>query len=257
MMKAAALAAALIASSPPSGATASSKRTIAVAAAANLKLAIEDLEKGFEAENPGTEVTVTLGASGSFFAQLQNGAPFDVFFSADTEYPRKVIEAGLARKEDETVYAVGKLVVWAPRSAKVHLKRMGVAAVADPAVKKLAIANPAVAPYGRAAVAALRAAGVYEAVKDRLVLGQNVAQAAQFAQSGAAEAALIPLSLTFSPELKEGKILVVPADSYPAQAQSAVVLGRAREPELARAFVRYVTGPEGREILLQSGYALP
>ncbi|HVO17780.1 MAG TPA: molybdate ABC transporter substrate-binding protein [Anaeromyxobacter sp.] len=233
------------------------RKTVSVAAAANLKAVMTDLKAGFEAEHPEAEVSVTTGASGNFFTQIQNGAPFDVFFSADRDYPQKAVAAGLGAPSGEVVYAIGKLVVWAPRDSPLPLEQKGLAAVADPAVKKLAIANPAVAPYGRAAEAALRTAGVYDAVKDRLVLGENVSQTAQFAQSGAADAALIPLSLTFSPELKDGKVLVVPPGSYPAQEQSAIVLKGAKEAALAQAFVSFVTGPRGREILRRYGYSLP
>ena len=233
------------------------RRIVSVAAAANLKAVMADLKAGFEAEHPEAEVSVTTGASGNFFTQIENGAPFDVFFSADRDYPQKVAAAGLGAPSGEVVYAVGKLVVWAPRSSPLPLEQKGLAAVADPAVKKLAIANPAVAPYGRAAEAALRAAGIYDAVKDRLVLGENVSQTAQFAQSGAADAALIPLSLTFAPELKDGKVLVVPPGTYPAQEQSAIVLKEAKEAALAQAFVSFVTGAQGHEILRKYGYSLP
>jgi molybdate transport system substrate-binding protein len=241
----------------PSLAAAAPRRTVSVAAAANLKLAMEALARGFEAGHPGVTVAVTLGASGALFAQLQNGAPVDAFFSADVEYPRRLVEAGLGDARDEVVYAIGTLVIWAPRGSLLDLEGKGVAAVADPAVRRLAIANPAVAPYGRAAEAALDAAGVHDAVRARLVLGQSVAQTAQFARSGAADAAFLPRSLTLSPELRDGKILVVPPATYPPQRQAALVLRGAREPELARAFVRYTTGPEGRAILARHGYGLP
>ncbi len=228
-------------------------RTLSVAAAANLKPAMEELKKGFEAESPGVEVRVTTGASGAFFAQIQQGARIDLFFSADREYPRKVIEAGLASADGEVVYAIGKLVVWTPKGSAIDLEKKGLAALADPAVKKIAIANPAVAPYGRAAEAALAAAKVLDAVKDRLVFGESVSQTAQFAQTGAADAAFIPLSLTFTPALQGGVVYVVPASSYPAQEQSAVVLRSARDAALAKAFVAYVTGAKGRAILTRFG----
>lgn len=254
-MALAASAAALLALGP--GPAAASPRALAVAAAANLEAVLPDLAAAFEAEHPGADVRVTLGASGSFFAQIQNGAPFDVFLSADAEYPRKLVRAGLAREEDLAVYATGTLVVWAPAGTRLELEARGLAALADPALRKLALANPALAPYGRAAEAALRAAGVFPAVKDRLVLGESVGQAAQFAQSGAADAALVPLSLTFAPALRGGKVFPVPAGLYPAQPQSAVALSRARDPELARAFVTFVAGPKGRAVLSRFGYAPP
>ncbi len=239
----------------PRGAAA--QRTITVAAAANLQQAMAELKRGFEADTPGARVEITTGASGAFFAQIQHGAPIDVFFSADREYPRKLVEAGLASADGELVYAIGKLVVWTAKGSTVDLAGRGLAALVDPTVKRIAIANPAVAPYGRAARAALAAAKVLDAVQDRLVFGENVSQAAQFAQTGAADAALIPLSLTFSPALADGAVYVVPASTYPAQEQSAVVLRSARDAALATAFVRWVTGPKGRQVLTRFGYALP
>ncbi|BDG04164.1 molybdate ABC transporter substrate-binding protein [Anaeromyxobacter oryzae] len=233
------------------------RRTVAVAAAANLKPAMDALTRAFEAGHPGVTVAVTTGASGTFVAQLRSGAPFDVFFSADRDYPRRVVEQGLATAEGEVVYAVGALVVWTAPGSSVDVGRRGLAALADPSVKHVAIANPAVAPYGRAAETALRAAGVLDAVRDRLVFGQNVSQAAQFAESGAADAALIPLSLASSPPLARGTIHPVPPSSYPPLEQSVVILKAAREPALARAFVAFVTGPEGRAILARSGYGVP
>jgi molybdate transport system substrate-binding protein len=256
--RAAAAAALLLVLAPARGAAPGTPaRILAVAAAANLEPVLPELAAAFEAEHPGAAVRVTLGASGSFFAQIRNGAPFDVFLSADAEYPRRLVEAGVGREEDLVVYATGTLVVWAPAGTRLDLEGRGLAALADPALRKLAIANPALAPYGRAAEAALRAAGVLDAVKARLVLGESVAQAAQFAQSGAADAALLPLSLTLAPALRGGKVFPVPAGLYPAQPQSALAMARAREPELARAFVRFLTGARSRAVLSRSGYGPP
>lgn len=256
----AAFAAALLALSSSAALPASAAepaRPLAVAAAANLEAVLPELSAAFEAEHPGVAVRATIGASGSFYAQLRNGAPFDVFLSADAEYPRRLIEAGLGRAEDAAVYATGTLVVWAPAGTPLDLERRGLAALSDPSLRKLAIANPAVAPFGRAAEAALRTAGVLDAVKDRLVLGESVAQAAQFAQSGAADAALVPLSLTFAPALRAGKVFPVPAELYPPQPQAALALAGAREPKLARAFVRFVAGAKGRAVLSRHGYGPP
>lgn len=241
----------------PSAARAAPARRLSVAAAANLKTAAEELKKGFEAANPGVEVELTLGASGTFCAQIQNGAPFDLFLSADREYPGKLVAAGLARTEDEKVYAIGKLVAWLPPGSPLDLERRGLAALADPAVKRIAIANPAVAPFGRATVAAFEAAGVFPAVKDRLVLGTSVAQAAQFATTGAVDVAFLPLSLTFTPELAKGRVVPVPGNLYPRIEQSGVVVAAAKGAALARAFQAYLAGAEGRAILDRFGYGLP
>lgn len=231
---------------------------LSVAAAANLKPAMEELARAFEANRPGARVRATFGGSGAFFAQMREGAPFDVFFSADREYPKQLVDAGLADARDEQVYAVGRLALWVPKGSALDVERGGLAALAGKAVKKVAIANPAVAPYGRAAVEALRRAGVYEAVTPKLVFGQNVSQAARFAEGGAADAALLPLSLARLPALaSRGRAVALPASSHPAIEQSAVVLKRSKKGELARAFVAFVRGDEGRAILERHGYETP
>jgi molybdate transport system substrate-binding protein len=233
------------------------RKTVAVAAAANLRNAAEELEKAFEAERPGVDVAMTFGASGAFFAQIQNGAPIDVFLSADREYPAKVVAAGLAAAADERTYAFGRLVAWLPPGSTLDLERKGLSALTEPAVKRIAIANPAVAPFGRATESALRSGGVWDAVKDRLVLGTSAAQAAQFATTGAADVAFLPCSLTFGEELRAGKIVFVPEALYPRIEQSGVVLSAAREPALARAFLAFLVGEQGRAILARYGYGLP
>lgn len=231
-------------------------RRLSVAAAANLKVAAAELARAFEADHPGVSVDLTLGASGTFFAQIQNGAPFDLFLSADRDYPARLVAAGLARGEDEKVYALGKLVAWLPPGSRLELERRGLAALADPSVKRIAIANPAVAPFGRATVAAFEAAGIAAAVKEKLVLGTSVAQAAQFATTGAVEVAFLPLSLTFSPELAKGRVVPVPERLHPPIEQSGVVLAAAREPALAREFLAFLLGPRGRTILERTGYGV-
>ena len=198
---------------------------------------------------------MTYGASGTLFAQIQNGAPFDALLSADREYPRRLVEAGLGGPE--VVYAVGRLVLWTPRGSPLDLARAGLRGLADPAVRRIAVANPAVAPYGRAAMAALEASGVLPAVKARLVLGESVGQTAQFATTGAADVAVLPASLAGEPPLSEGTSVPVPPSLHPRLEQSAVALARAREPALARAFLEFLAGPRGREILGRHGYDLP
>lgn len=230
-------------------------RPLSVAAAANLRMVAEELRRGFEAEHPGAAVALTFGASGTFFAQIQSGAPFDVFLSADREYPRRLVAARLAA--DEQVYALGRLVAWLPAGSRLDLARRGLAALEDPAVRRISVANPALAPFGAATVKALEAAGVYGAVKAKLVLGTSVAQAAQFATTGAADVAFLPSSLTLAKELSAGVVVPVPERLYPRIEQSGVVLAAARDPGLARAFLAFVTGAQGRAILARSGYGLP
>jgi molybdate transport system substrate-binding protein len=232
-------------------------RSIAVAVAANLKPAFEELAARFQARHPGVEVKATFGASGNFFAQIANGAPFDLFLSADAEFPAKVVEKGLADGRAFT-YAYGKLVVWIPRGSKLDLEGKGLTALADPSVKKLAIANPEAAPYGRAARAALEKAGLYARLKDRIVMGQSVAQAAQFAQSGNAQAGFIPLSLARTPPLsEEGRAWPVPPSSHERLEQAGVVLKGSKDPALARELAAFLTGDGAREVLERFGYDLP
>jgi molybdate transport system substrate-binding protein len=233
------------------------KKILAIAAAANVKSAADELKKSFEAEQSGVQVALTFGASGAIFSQLQNGAPFDLFLSADRDYPAKLIDAKLARREDERVYGFGKLVAWLPPGSTLELQKQGLAALAEPGVKRIAIANPAVAPFGRATLAALKAAGVSEAVKEKLVLGTSVAQTAQFATTGAADVAFLPLSLTFGKELSGGRVYAVPEALYPRIEQSGIVLAAAKEAALARAFLQFMTSEQGRAILLKYGYGLP
>jgi molybdate transport system substrate-binding protein len=232
-------------------------RSLSVAAAANLKPAMEEIAARFQASHPGVEVKATFGASGTFLAQIANGAPFDLFLSADAEFPAKAVEQGLTDGKPFT-YAIGKLAVWVPRDSTLDLTGKGLAALADPSVRKIAIGNPELAPYGRAAWAALEVAGLYDRLKDRLVLGQNVNQAAQFAQSGNAQAAFLPLSLVLAPPLSvEGRHWLVPAGSYPAIEQAGVVLKGARQPALAREFAAFLAGDAAREVLARLGYAVP
>lgn len=236
-------------------AQADARRPVTVAAAANLRPAVSELADAFARAEPRAEVRVTLSASGTLFAQIRNGAPFDVFLSADRELPRRLVEAGLGGPE--VVYAVGRLVVWTPRGSPLAADREGLRALAAPGVRRIAVANPSVAPYGRAAIEALRAGGVLEAVRTRLVYGASVAQAAQFAATGAADAAILPASLAREPPLAEGTAVPVPAELHAPLEQSALVLARAREPGLARAFLAFVAGPAGREILRRRGYEVP
>jgi molybdate transport system substrate-binding protein len=240
----------------PAPATAAEPQSISVAAAANMKPAFEEIAKLFQAKT-GVEVKSTFGASGTFFAQIANGAPFDLFLSADSEYPAKMVEQGLADGK-AFPYAYGKLVVWLPRGSTLDLDGKGLAALADPSVQKIAIANPNVAPYGRAAKSALEKAGVFSAVKERIVMGQNVNQAAQFAQSEAAQAAFLPLSLARVPPLSEqGRTWIVPSDLYPRVEQAGVVIKGTKQLALARELAAFLLGDAARGVFARYGYELP
>ena len=233
------------------------QRSVAVAVAANMKPAFEELAARFQATHPGVEVKATYGASGNFFAQIANGAPFDLFLSADAEFPARVVEKGLADGKAFT-YAYGKLVVWVPKSSKLDLDGKGLAALTDPSVQKIAIASPEVAPYGRAAKAALEKAGLYQTLKDRIVTGQSVSQTAQFVQSGNAQAGFVPLSLARTPPLSEqGRAWPVPPSSYARIEQAGVVVKGAKEAALARELAAFIAGAGARDVLERYGYDLP
>lgn len=233
------------------------QRSVAVAVAANMKPAFEELAARFQATHPGVEVKATYGASGNFFAQIANGAPFDLFLSADAEFPARVVEKGLADGKAFT-YAYGKLVVWVPKSSKLDLDGKGLAALTDPSVQKIAIASPEVAPYGRAAKAALEKAGLYQTLKDRIVTGQSVSQTAQFVQSGNAQAGFVPLSLARTPPLsEEGRAWPVPPSSYARIEQAGVVVKGAKEAALARELAAFIAGAGARDVLERYGYDLP
>jgi molybdate transport system substrate-binding protein len=233
-------------------------REVRVAAAADLKFALNEAAADFMAKNPGIQVSATYASSGTLYAQLTNAAPFDLFLSADIAYPRKLVEQGKAAKDSEFLYAVGHLVVWVPNGSKLDLDKLGVRAAACPAVKKVAVANPKTAPYGRAAVAALKSLGVYDEVKDRLVFGDNVAQTAQFVESGAADVGLIGLALALSPNMRDkGRYWPVPLDAYPRLEQGGAILTGAKDAAAAREFRAYLTGADGRAILGRYGFTLP
>jgi molybdate transport system substrate-binding protein len=240
------------------GGAATPGAVVRVAAAADLRFAMDDLVAAWSSAHPGTTVEPTYGSSGTLFAQVSEGAPFDLYFSADAAYPRALEEAGLAEPGSTRLYAIGHLVVWVPAASPLDVEGRGLEALTDPAVERIAIANPEHAPYGRAAVAAMQAAGIHDAIAPKLVLGENVSQAAQFVESGSADVGVIALSLALAPTLRDrGRSAIVPIDSYPPLEQGAVVLGSATDPDAAAAFLDFVLGPDGRAVLDRYGFLPP
>lgn len=229
---------------------------VRVAAAADLKFALDELAARNEKQT-GRKVDISYGSSGNFFAQIQNGAPFDIFFSADIEYPRKLEAAGLAEPGTLYEYAVGRIVIWMPHDTRVDVPNLGWKALLKPSVEKIAIANPEHAPYGRAAVAALQKAGIYDQVRSKFVYGENIAQAAQFVQSGNAQAGIIALSLAASPAMKGGQRWEIPVNIHPPIDQALVILNNAKDKEGARVFVALIKSNAGRRILESYGFTLP
>jgi len=241
---------------PFAGLRAQQKAPLRVAAAADLQFALTNIAQQYEHQS-GHKVEITYGSSGNFFAQIQNGAPFDVFFSADIEYPARLQQTSLTEPNSLVRYGVGRIVVWMPAGSKIDLAGLKWNALLDSAVQKVAIANPEHAPYGRAAVEALKHAGIYEKVQSKLVYGENVSQAAQFVQSGNAQAGIMALSLAVSPAMKSGQRWGVPADEYAPIEQAAVILKSARDKGSARAFLTFVSSDAGQRTLANYGFAIP
>jgi molybdate transport system substrate-binding protein len=206
----------------------------------------------------GAAVKLSFGASGNLTNQIRNGAPFDVFFSADEQYPQQLIVEGLASKDTLYRYAIGRLVLWVPNDSPLDLSKFGIEALLDPSVKKISIANPATAPYGRAAEATLRHFAIYDKVSSRLVIGENISQAAQFVESGNAQAGLVALSHALAPAMKDkGRYWMVPLDAYPTLNQATVVLSKSKQQDAARKFLEFLRTPEAAALLKNYGFSLP
>ena len=229
-------------------------REIRVAAAADLKFALEEVVTAYRRSYPDIAISVTYGSSGSFFAQIQNGAPFDLFLSADVDYTRRLAEGGLTVGPPFS-YAMGRLALCVPASSPLPIETDGLKALSAPLVRKIAIANPRHAPYGRAAEEAMRRAGILDAVRERLVLGENVAQAAQFVQSGAADAGVVALSLALSPAMSSAtRCRALSPDTHAPLVQGGAILRSARDPDAARALRDFLLGPDGRAVLARWGF---
>ncbi len=231
-------------------------QALSVAAASNLVYALDELNAAFRREAPDIVLTATTGASGSLVAQIGHGAPFDVFLSADLEYPLALINAGNAVPESLTTFAVGRLVLWTTRPGA-DVSSLA-AAVADPSIRRLAIAQTSTAPYGRAAREALEKEGLWASVQPRLVTGENITQTAQFVETGNADAGLVALSLVLSPRLKDrGQWTEVPAHLHAPLDQGAVITTRGAANPAATRYLAFLRGPEARKILERFGYGVP
>jgi molybdate transport system substrate-binding protein len=235
---------------------AAAAQEITVVAAADLQFAFQDVAARFQKETV-KNVKLIFGSSGNFFAQIQNGAPFDLFFSADIDYPQRLEAAGLAEPGTLYRYATGKIVLWVPNDSKLDLTR-GLQVLLDPSIKKIAIANPEHAPYGRAAVAALRHENIYDQVSSKFVLGENISQTATFVVSGSADIGIVALSLAVAPSMKtKGRHFEIPADDYPPIEQAAVVIKSSQHKDIARQFLAYLQTPPLQDLLRTYGFSVP
>jgi molybdate transport system substrate-binding protein len=233
-----------------------SAATLLVAAASDLGYCIDELAAAFRKEAPSAELKVSLGASGVFFAQIRNGAPFDVFLSADMAYPARLAELGAAERTTLAPYAIGRIALWT-RDPRFDLAQ-GMAVLRDPRAARIAIANPATAPYGRAARAALERDGLWQALQPRLVIGENVAQAAQFVQSGNAQLGIVSLASLRSPRLAAvGRYYLIPDMGLAPIEQGAIVTRHGAAKPLAAQFVQFLHTPAARAVLQRNGFDLP
>lgn len=230
---------------------------VRVAAASDLRFALDELTAAFRRSRPDVTVDVTYGASGTFHAQIVQGAPFDLFLSADVDYPRDLVAKGRAEGSTLFTYAIGRIVLWTRAGSALDLNR-GLDVLRDPRVRRIAIANPLHAPYGRAAEAAMRSARVWDEVQPKLVLGENMTQAAQFVDSGAAEIGIVAHSLAVAPQMRtRGKHSEVPQALYPVMEQAGVVIAGTANRLAADAFRTFVMGAEAQAVLTRFGFVRP
>src|SRR5215469_4495304 len=226
---------------------------ITVAAAADLQFAMQDIADQFQKET-GKKVKLIFGSSGNFFQQIQNGAPFDMFFSADLSYPKKLEAAGLTVPGSYYQYAKGRIVIWVPKDSALDVSS-GLKSLLNPNIKKIAVANPQHAPYGQAAVAAMQKEGIYDKVKDKFVLGENISQTASFVVSGSADVGIVALSLAVSPNMKDkGRYVEVPAGDYPPIQQACVILSSSKNKDTARQFLEFIKTASVTDTLKRYGF---
>jgi len=231
----------------------SQAQTVKVAAAADLRYAMDEVVKEYKKNNAVANIEVIYGSSGNAFTQISNGAPFDMYFSADIMYPQKLKEAGLTATNPK-LYAIGRIVLW---SASLDVSK-GLSVLAEQPKIKIATANPEHAPYGQRSVESLKYYKLYEKIEKQLIFGENISQAAQFCLSGNAEAGLIALSLALSPSMSnQGKYFLIDEKSHRLLEQAYVILNHAKGNNDAFAFAEYISSPVARIIFEKYGFTLP
>ncbi|WP_206075686.1 molybdate ABC transporter substrate-binding protein [Marinobacter sp. NP-4(2019)] len=225
-----------------------------VAAASNLQYAMEDILEQFRDRHPNDTINVVYGSSGKLSTQIAQGAPYDLYFSADITYPRQLARQGLAASE-VMPYGVGRIVLW---SATRDASAMTLKDLASEDIQRIAIANPRHAPYGARAREALEAAGVWPQIQDKLILGSNISQAAQFVETGNAQAGIIALSLIMSPRLaSSGSYWLIPDSQHKPLEQGYIITQRAADNELAWRFSAFLDSDRVRQIMRDNGFDLP
>ena len=230
-----------------------SAQKVNVAAAANLRYVLEEIKTAYLKQNPKAKVNLTFGASGTLVQQIQNGASFDFFMAADNEFPLKLKEKGLTTGPMST-YAFGKLAIY---STTLDVSKQGLDILKSSAIKKIAIANPETAPYGERAVQLLKSQKLYESLKSKIVLGENISQTAQFAFTGNAEIGFVALSLALAPDMAgKGDYYIVPQSMYQPIEQACILIKTQVLNTEAAKFKKFVLSPNSKAIWEKWGYGL-
>jgi molybdate transport system substrate-binding protein len=230
--------------------------SITIAAASDLKFALDESVSVFRKSNPQDEVNVIYGSSGKLYTQIQQGAPYDIYFSADISYPNLLAKEGLATGA-VIPHAIGRIVLWAPKG-KLDASKMSLENLRNPTIKRIAIANPKHAPYGKRAEEALKALDLLPQLESKLVYGENVSQTAQFVQTGNADVGIIALSLALSSELvRNGSYYLIPDNLHAPLEQGFIITKRAEQNLLAQKFANFMVSPEARHIMVKYGFILP
>lgn len=229
---------------------------VVVAAAADARFALDELATLFT-QRQGIQVQITYGSSGQLTTQIEQGAPFDLFFSADEQLIRHLSTQGFIAEQTEQIYGIGRIVLWVRNDSPID-PRGGLHVLTDDRIRFIAIANPEHAPYGRAAAQALQASGLWDQVRTKLVLGENISQTLQFARTGNADVGIVALSLALAPPVRpDGRYWLIPDSLHDPIRQAAGVVAHSPRLEQAKAFLAFVTGPDGKPVLRRYGFTFP
>lgn len=229
---------------------------VRIVAASDLTYALQELKKRYISTHPNEHISLSLGSSGKAYTQILHGAPYDIYFSADMEYVHRLYKQGFTADKPK-VYAYGRIGIWIPNSKSIDISR-GIDTLLEPKIKKISIANPRHAPYGRAAVEALKSRGIYNKIEDKLILGENASQAVQFAMSGASDATIAPLSLAISEPMKsKGSFYLFPKNWHKPIIQGYALLKRAKSNISANSFEKFVNSLEARRVFEKYGFKIP
>lgn len=227
---------------------------VVIAAAADLKFALEDIKTAYVVAHPDDNVNITFGSSGKLSTQIEQGAPFDLFFSADIKYPKQLAAAKQAASEVKP-YALGRIVLW---SNTHDASQLTLESLKDDKFKHIAIADPSHAPYGKRAEEALTASKLWDTLKPKLVFGENISQTTQFVESGNADIGVIALALALNPELsKQGGYHLIDDKLHEPLEQAFIVTTHGKDNVAAQRFADYMQHPDARKVMVKYGFVLP